>query len=136
MDEARVYTFNDLDKSSWGDGPWQTEPDKLWVDDATDLDCMIVRNRVGSLCGYVGVPREHPWHGQGYDDLEPYPEVHNPIGRPDDVWWLGFDTAHAHDLSPSMNRYGMNEYGVYRDLAYVRAEVTRLAQQAASAFPS
>jgi hypothetical protein len=29
----------------------------------------MVRNRVGGLCGYVGVPGGHPFHGKGYDDL-------------------------------------------------------------------
>src|SRR5689334_8643487 len=48
-------------------GPWTSEPDKVqWLDDATDLDCLIVRGPMGALCGYVGVPPEHLWHGKGY----------------------------------------------------------------------
>lgn len=54
-------------KSYWGPGPWANEPDKLnWIDPETGLDCMIVRNRAGNLCGYVGVPESHPWFGVGY----------------------------------------------------------------------
>jgi hypothetical protein len=50
-------------------GPWSSEPDKMqWLDDATDLDCLIVRGSMGALCGYVGVPPEHPWHGKGYSE--------------------------------------------------------------------
>jgi hypothetical protein len=49
------------------DGPWKSEPDKVqWIDTATGLDCLIVRN--AALCGYVGVPPEHPWHGKGYSE--------------------------------------------------------------------
>lgn len=55
-------------RENWGAGPWEQEPDKVtWVDPETDLDCMIVRNHHGVLCGYVGVPRTHPWHGVAYN---------------------------------------------------------------------
>ncbi len=63
----RSYTT--IDKAAWGDGMWTSEPDKVqWVDEATDLDCLIVRNRMGALCGYVGVPPAHPWHGKHYGE--------------------------------------------------------------------
>jgi hypothetical protein len=52
-------------------------------------------------------------------------------GRPHDVWWLGFDCAHLHDLAPAMERYGSYGGDVYRDEAYVRAEVLSLARQLA-----
>jgi hypothetical protein len=56
-----------MDKSSWADGPWQAEPDKeQWADEATGLPCLLKRNPLGALCGYVGVSEGHPWHGQGY----------------------------------------------------------------------
>lgn len=35
---------------------------------AWGLDCLIVRNHYGALCGYVGVPPGHPWHGRDYAD--------------------------------------------------------------------
>lgn len=53
-------------------------------------------------------------------------------------WWYGFDTAHAWDYSPAMvaliASLGMDasfhlETGVYRDLAYVTAEIQSLARQ-------
>jgi hypothetical protein len=140
-------------------------------DEETGLPCLIVRGPVGALCGYVGVPVGHPWHGLGYDDVgngpEPedydpdwYPDVHGGLtyagacrhtsdpasgichvpepGEPDDVWWLGFDCAHYGDKtnisSPAHIRDRYPHAGdVYRDVAYVKAECARLAQQAAKA---
>jgi hypothetical protein len=113
-----------VDKSAWGDGPWQNEPDKKqWVDEETGLPCLIVRNGHGALCGYVGVPNGHPWYGVSYDDVrvegDEWPEVHGGLtfsdkcqeggkichkvepGEPDDVWWLGFDCAHSGDMWPA-----------------------------------
>ncbi len=75
----RSYTT--IDKSDWGPGPWQDEPDKAqWKDDATGLPCLAVRNRVGSLCGYVGVSEGHPAFGKHYD------EVRVAKRDPDDEW--------------------------------------------------
>lgn len=57
------------DKEALPPGVWHDEPDKaVWIDEATDLDCMINRNRMGALCGYVGVPPEHRLHGIGYSE--------------------------------------------------------------------
>lgn len=57
-----------MDKSDWGEGPWQHEPDKVeWVDKTTGLHCLIWRNTHGSLCGYVGVDKNHPAFGLHYD---------------------------------------------------------------------
>ncbi len=51
----------------WPVGPWDSEPDKVqWVDPETDLDCLIVRNHMGGLCGYVGVGPDHPFSGVHY----------------------------------------------------------------------
>ncbi len=139
------------DKADWGPGPWQDEPDKVqWVDPATGLDCLAVRNGIGAWCGYVGVPPGHPWHGVDYDApdvdvhggltfaaacAEDAPEGHGichvPFpGREPDVWWLGFDCAHGGDLAPGIPEVPMYGWGpVYRDLGYVRAECERLAAQ-------
>lgn len=59
--------WQSVDKSAWGAGPWQQEPDKVqWVDEATGLDCLLVRGPHGSWCGYVGVTESHPWFGVDY----------------------------------------------------------------------
>lgn len=48
--------------------PWLDEPDALdWVDDVSGYPCAIRRNTTGSLCGYVGVPHEHPLHGKPFN---------------------------------------------------------------------
>ena len=57
--EARSWTY--LDRSQWSRGEWDDEPDKMqWSDGVTGLPCLIVRNDLGSLCGYVGVTEGHP----------------------------------------------------------------------------
>lgn len=75
-------------------------------------------------------------------------------GEPDNVWWLGFDCSHAWDLVPAFARYDTRALAhaligpelaatlealrvaydkgggdVYRDVAYVRADVIGLAEQ-------
>lgn len=115
------------DKSTWPRGEWDHEPDKKqWSDPTTGYACLIVRNRYGALCGYVGVPEGHPYHGSDYGAIDEFVRVHggltfsgpcsnekdeqdhdpsigichlDPGGRP--VWWLGFDCAHAFDLCPN-----------------------------------
>ncbi len=128
-------------------GPWDGEPDKVqWPDAATGLACMIRRGPTGAWCGYVGVDESHPLHGRGYSGVDV--EVHGGLtyaaacdgdetgichvvdpGDPDPAWWFGFDCGHAFDLVPLMPVPG--DPGVYRDQAYVTAEVQRLALQIA-----
>jgi hypothetical protein len=149
-----MKTWTTIDKSDWGDGPWQVEPDKMvWIDLATDLDCMIHRNRVGALCGYVGVPPDHPAYGCDYDNVEV--DVHGGLtfaskchetateedgichvpepGRPHDVWWLGFDCAHGCDYMPEMVAHNPWHHHwpdeTYKDVSYVTTEVASLARQ-------
>lgn len=159
-------------------GPWMNEPDKIhWVDEATDLDCLMVRNPMGAWCGYVAVAEGHPFFGVNYSGCpascserewgycEHSPEsrmrvhggltyadfcaesplgeghgiCHTPLpGRPGRVWWLGFDTAHAGDLTPYDAAYAARENyrypwttegEAYRDVAYVKAECASLARQ-------
>lgn len=105
----------------WGEGPWNNEEDHyVWVDEATDLDCMIHRGPSGALCGYVGVGPDHPAWGEPYQDVDV--EVHggltyaNPCqeggeichvpapGREHDIWWFGFDCCHFLDFGPRMEK--------------------------------
>lgn len=144
------YRTMDENKAQWGDGPWIDEPDKVqWIDEETGLDCLIVRNQIGGLCGYVGVPPEHPFHGTDYEHVEVYVHggltyaascqsgdestnvCHIPeVGRPDNVWWFGFDCAHAFDFAPGAHFPPMRDE-VYRDIGYVKAEIRSLAVQLA-----
>ena len=119
-------TWITVDKSSWGAGPWQDEPDKeQFTDEVTGLPCLIRRSPTsGALCGYIGVPEGHPWHGSPVGDI--LADVHGDLtyagfcqegpeedtichipspGEPDRVYWIGFDCAHYADLCPGMNAY-------------------------------
>lgn len=143
------------DRSNWRSGPWSDEPEDkvVWVDEATDLDCMAVRNTFGVWCGYVGVPPGHRFHGVDYGEVDV--RVHGGLtfsgacspspkgpqegichleqdGRPGSVWWLGFDCNHAWDIAPGAD-FGMPMPGSeYRDLGYVVGECQSLAEQVAS----
>jgi hypothetical protein len=185
MSPTFVEEYRTVDKQGWERGPWDDEPDKaVWVDQATGLDCMIVRNHSGSLCGYVGVPKGHRAYGRGYEDLnvvvhggltyagpcqEPLaPEFESrahlrdhgichipPPGRPEDIWWFGFDTGHFRDYQPAM-AFRLKEIAEshpeydelrrssliavfdgeeYKTLSYVMAETTQLAEQIARLVP-
>jgi hypothetical protein len=123
----RIAYYDVYDKSDWGDGPWNQEPDKLqYEDETTGLPCLIKRSPVmGVLCGYVGLSPSHPWHGLDYDEVEDSIRVHGGLtfaglceegkphessishipapGEPDvPVWWIGFDAGHAFDRLPAM----------------------------------
>lgn len=105
-----------VDKSAWGPGPWQAEPDR---EDfiAFGFACLALRHpEHGHFCGYVGVPREHPYYGKPHGDIAGLEmhgyEVnyaapceglicHTPApGMPEDVWWIGGDFGHAFDKCP------------------------------------
>lgn len=118
----KTLDYRTVDKTGWGPGAWMTEPDKMqWPDEDTGLPCLIVRNHGGALCGYVGVPREHPAYGKHYNEISV--EVHGGLtfsgpcqeraestgichipgeGETDAVWWHGFDCSHLGDLSPAI----------------------------------
>lgn len=195
-----------IDKSSWGPGPWDHEPDVLrYVIDG--FACFVNRPTLhGALCGYVAIPPGHPWHGKDHDDIheaDPDLEVHGGLtfsnltsgdyrfvpscfcpdeaefqaaiekspdddttrlvyadwlceeGRYEDemlmrqnpeLWWIGFDCAHAFDFQPGMAAHtgrsyhghnletgsgsGLHSGEVYRDLNYVKGEIAKLAARA------
>lgn len=104
------------------------EPDYLaWMDLKTGLHCRIKRIPYhGHLCGYVGVPKEHPSWGVG---LEKAPfDVHGGITYSEmegETWWFGFDCAHAGDLIPGSPSPGHT----YKDIEYVKRECMKLAEQ-------
>jgi hypothetical protein len=147
-----------IDKSTWGEGPWQYEPDRVDFVHA-GYACLLVRHwRMGQWCGYVGVDDNHPYYGKPYQDVDDKLEVHGGLtyanrcngyichvpaaGMPADVWWFGFDAAHAGDLTPGLaareRALGMPELDdpeggffrdVYRTIDYVRAQTELLAKQ-------
>jgi hypothetical protein len=151
--EKRETLFTDR-LERLGEGPWLTESDRIeWR--SQGFVCLVHRNMpMGFWCGYVGVEPGHPWHGRSYSDLEDTVDVHGCLtysdacsghichvpepGEPEHLWWLGFDLGHAFDLQPGMEqkyRGRMMSFGaVYRDEAYVRAQVEGLAAQARQAM--
>lgn len=125
--------------------PWENEPDfGSFTDDATGYPFVIVRHpTIRHLCGYVGLPEGHPWHGKGYDHCrllnDDWPEVHGgltyaaraaPKQEPDGRWWIGFDCAHTGDFSPGLGCMSARDFEVYRTWDYVARECASLAAQA------
>lgn len=144
-----------IDKTTWGPGPWQDEPDKKqWQDEATGLPCLAVRNEWGGhWCGYVGVSEGHKLFKKHYDDADievhgglTYSEFCAPgdecesvchVPEPDEtdhVWWLGFDCMHHMDCGPAHESRHPTPHTipqVYRDLGYVEEQCRLLAKQLA-----
>lgn len=137
----------------WGQGPWMEEPDRIeWTDEETGYPCLLTRNHdMGNLCGYVAVPKGHPYYHKTYNEIGHKISAHGGLtysracqghichepepGEPDNVWWFGFDCAHAsQDLIPGMRRMQetmKNKYfnPTYKDLNYVIEEIVDLARQ-------
>lgn len=133
-----------------------------WTDEATGFACLAKRqSSSGHWCGYVGVEPGHAWHGKGYDEVRTlddedeaqYPDVHGGLtyadecqegppdqtvchipepGKPEHLWWLGFDCHHSGDTSPGdiMRGYVWDGHGQYRSLRYVKNQCRKLAKQA------
>jgi hypothetical protein len=54
-----LLSWTTIDKSSWGNGPWQTEPDKAqWQDEETGLPCLAVRNAAYPTIAIHGFSRK------------------------------------------------------------------------------
>lgn len=119
---------------------WETEP-SVAVGEFQGLKCLLVRNNMGSWCGYVGIEPTHVLYGKHYNDIDGVLDVHggltyssqqSPDGESHGLWWLGFDCGHATDLIPLLVKLLPSEIvlqGTYRNLAYVQAETEKLAKQ-------
>lgn len=150
-------------REDWGEGLWQREPDLVEWRHESGLALLMNRSSTGAWCGYVGLPPPHRYYARHYGKIEENAShqgltfadyggghiSHTPRdGESREVWWIGFDCAHAWDLAPAMEaltRSVMPEFtgylregrmDVYRDLDYVRANVEDLAaEMAAGAAP-
>jgi hypothetical protein len=151
--QMTTTTERKVDRTGWDKGPWDDEPDRVEWRTAAGLPGLALRARSGNWCGYVAVPPGHPAHGAQYSDLDV--EVHGGLtyanrcagrichvpepGEPDDVYWLGFDCAHAWDIRPADDAFWRKrgeepmrfDGSTYRTIAYVRAECESLARQLA-----
>jgi hypothetical protein len=130
--------------------------------------CYIKRvQEMGHLCGYVAISKDNKLYGKSWDEIEeteaPDIVVHGGItycddnipGQPEtegrDLWYIGFDCAHAGDLMPFMLQ-GMTldmmrlkfmtdlveghtgddflkRTETYKDMKYVTKELKRLVRQ-------
>lgn len=146
-----MKTWQTHDRSNWIENLVKdSEPDKAqWIDEQSGYDCLIVRNRLGGLCGYVGVPPEHGQYEKHFEEADIDEQVHGGLSfskfcdpaepkengichvgevANEKVWWFGFDCGHCNDLRPKDHHMlGLAEV-VYRDFDYVKNEVTQLAE--------
>lgn len=146
-EEAKMSKYV-CDRTGWPAGEWDNEPEDRIDFIHAGFACLMLRGPIGSWCGYVGVPETHPAFGKGYDDVDV--DVHGGLtyankcngqichvaqpGMPEEVYWLGFDTAHLGDESPGLLKHSFiskKDYESYKNIAYVKAEVEQLAEQLA-----
>jgi len=135
-----------IDKSAWPRGPWDDEPDTHeWINRASGYDCFAQRSDItGAWCGYVGLPKGHPWWEKHYTQL-PDLKIHGGLtfaGRFKDkhgvwgFWLIGFDCSHSWDYRPAMAAKVRSlgaQAGRYWTLGAVKREVARLAVMAREA---
>lgn len=146
--------YRTQDKSTWGDGPWQTELDELiYTEQETGYLCIIARCDLGHLCGYIAVPEGHPYFGKSFFEMRDI-KVHGNVtlcaeinsSHPNaalfqGLWIIGFDCGHAWDISPAGDAV-MGELNFmfdiaapmgipkqYRNISYVKSEIEFLAKQ-------
>jgi hypothetical protein len=105
------------------------------------------------LCGYVALPKEHPFYGMFYDHMPischgglSYGRIQN-----DDLHHIGFDCAHYLDAVPGLTDFKYSDLGpeyaeiaammekiearlpkreeTYKDLSYVKKEIESMVRQ-------
>jgi hypothetical protein len=110
---------------------------------------IVTHNSIGYRCGYVRIPRNHPWYAQECDlDVDvhggiTFAEHDVPCDNPGDDtdWWIGFDCAHACDapdpalpaLLQAGEAIGRTSYGEIRTQEYVEEQCKSLCEQVANA---
>lgn len=100
------------------------------------FECMTRTSPMNIPCGYVGLPKEHPYFGKHYDDVDDI-EVHGGLtfsGRweefHDDLWWLGFDCGHAWDIdTPNVAPEYPWSFESNKSQEFVEEQTKRLAEQ-------
>jgi hypothetical protein len=84
----------------------------------------------GAVNGYVRIPKGHPWHGLGYDDIDV--RVHGGLTYSEGDW-IGFDCLHLGDYWPGQNEYDLLSYDAEWTAEMVAAETRELARKVAAA---
>lgn len=88
----------------FGEGEWIDELDVAEFDHL-GYKCRVERGQFGSLCGYIYIPKDHPWHGKDYDDLDV--QVHGGLTYAeyeDDLFLIGYDCSHSRDIIPCQEK--------------------------------
>lgn len=88
----------------------------------------------GHLCGYIVIPQEHQLYKKEYDEIEEMYNYELPSHRGltfsdfmNNEYWIGFDCAHAGDLSPFSKYHIENPFGnTYRTIEYVQNRLTEM----------
>lgn len=160
----QLHRYHSDSKLAWfGYGEWVEEPDEITFEHDS-FTCKVIRIVKfenshdafgGHLCGYVKIPKDHPWHGKGYDDIET--NVHGGLTfcgdhlfDGSDDYWVGFDCAHSDDICPSIVKHTGELYEkdpeykrltdklprimgllpTYKNIAYAISECKSLAERA------
>lgn len=134
----------------WGPGPWDGEDDSYYLKYG-DYHCFIKRNEsTGNLCGYIGVPKNHPW-AKADDIYDMNIDVHGGITYYESylageaasgmLRWLGFDCAHWDDLIPANSMFYAGKSSAissgtykYKTVEFVKKQLANLAAQAQKAL--
>ena len=104
------------------------------------FQCLTRRTAMGIACGYVGLPRSHPYHGKRYDAINDI-EIHGGLtfsgygkGWNDGLWYLGFDCGHAFDLDDLPTSLTIPPYVLKSNKSneFVMEQTKRLAEQLAN----
>lgn len=67
------------------------------------FECSMKRSSGGYWCGYVRLPKEHPFFGLRMEDIAI--DVHGGITYSDSSGWIGFDCAHYNDITPIVEEH-------------------------------
>ena len=107
-----------LNRDNWGEGEWQNEPD-------TDQflyryhDCLVLRNDVGALCGYVRVPKNSRW--TDFSTIQVHGNITYSSLNEDGDRWIGFDCCGHADFVPGIE----TEKNYFSDSLKAREEEMR-----------
>lgn len=108
----------------------------------------VTHNTMGSRCGYVRLPKGHPWFGMPTFNMPvechggcTFSEPDTPCTKTgeDDGWWIGFDCAHSCDavdpelpseLPEALKGLNLRLGGEVRTQEYVEAQCASIIAQA------
>jgi len=89
------------------DKSWENEPDSVdFWDEKTGYPIAIRRHpQMRHLCGYIGIPDEHPWNGKKYSDsVEAPPRTMEREVNFDEMGVINLVLG-AHTCEPDKNQY-------------------------------